>query len=93
MNAIQRTVRGDWPALHRVSTDIPNAAAAFYTDSILASSTGIMTICLGPSKAVFGNLRRRCGSPRCHYPLLSCMRVVGFQSQSRTGKIAGPNGP
>ena len=53
MNAIQRVVRGDWPALNLVSTNIPIAAEAFYADSILASSLEILTICLGPSKAVF----------------------------------------
>ena len=78
MNAIQRAVREDGPGLSRVSTDIHNSSAAFYTDSILASSTDILTICLGSAKAVFGALGEDVSAPRCHYPLLSCVLVVGF---------------
>ena len=36
--------------VHLVSTEISNAAAAFYTDSILTSHTEILTICLGSAK-------------------------------------------
>jgi hypothetical protein len=61
MKVIQQTLRRDSSKWHLVSTNIPNVAAAFNTDSMLPAITEIVNMCLGHSKAVVGDLRRRCG--------------------------------